>query len=139
MSVVRFRERVYLNYKNTWFLWEPVWEQYRPVEAVRWNGEQYALEDGAYTSDPTSEDYGYGSDKMRELCSALTEKFPANTAVNVLHLPLGPLEWFRDRMVSVSPCASRDISSWKRMAGGRVRTCRAGPRNRFTKRNLIHL
>lgn len=139
MSVVQFRNNAFLNYKNTWFVWESAWERYRPLTALRWTGEQFEIDDRAYTADPTSEDYGYGSDKMRELCDLLTEKFPHDQDVVIHHLPLGNLEWFRDRMVCVSPCAPRDIVSWKRMAGGRTRTCRAGPRNRFTKRTLVHL
>lgn len=139
MSVVRFRGNVYLNYKNYGFVWESAWEGWRPVEALRWNGVAYETDDRAYTADPTSEDYGYGSEKMRQLCEALTEKFPQDGAVEVLHLPLGPVDWFRDRMVAMSPCAPRDVVSWKKMAGGRTRTCRVGPRNRFTKRNFHHV
>jgi hypothetical protein len=139
MSVVRFRDTVYVHYKSRWFVWESAWDGYRPVDALRWTGERFEADDRAYTADPTSEEYGYGSDKMREACEALTEQFPRDKAVDVPHLPLGPLEWFRDRMVSLSPCAPRDNVSWKRMAGGRTRTCRAGPRNRFTKRNFIHV
>lgn len=139
MSVVRFRDTVYLNYKNHWFVWESAWDGWRPVDAVRWTGARFEADDRAYTADPTSDDYGYGSTKMRELCEALTEKFPQTDAPSVPHLPAGPVEWFRDRMVALSPCAPRDMASWKRMTAGRARTCRAGPRNRFTKRSLIHV
>lgn len=139
MSVVRFRDNVFLNYKNTWFVWESAWDGWRPLAALRWDGVRFEVDDGDYMSDPTSENYGYGFAKMREVCEALTEAFPHEPATDIRHLPLGPVEWFRDRMVALSPCAPRDTASWKKMAGGRTRTCRAGPRNRFTKRSLIHV
>lgn len=137
MSVYQFRDSTFLLYKSLWFVWESAWERYRPVDAFRWNGSRFELDDAKYTSDPMDDLYGYGSDSMGELCEVLSEEFPPSSGKPVSHLIVGLSEWFRDRMVPLTPCAPRDVTSWKKMCQGRHRTCRRGPRNKFTKRNPV--
>jgi hypothetical protein len=136
--LVRFQDKVFLNIGSKWFIWESSWDRYRPIDGMKWNGTQFILDDVAYCTDPSSELYGYGSQTMSDFCSALGEKYDATKAKQVDSIAIGnsPI-WFRDRMISLTPCAPKDVASWKRMlCGGRARTCRNITRNRFTKRNL---
>jgi hypothetical protein len=139
MSLVKFNDRTFLDYKGNWFVWEPCWEGFRPVEAMEWDGYTYRIVDGSYCSDPSDVFYGYGSEKMKQVCEALAPLYKDN-AVTTDRLAIGPSEWFRDRRVTLSPCAPRDKESWKRMCRGRVHTCRREQpvRNKFTRRNLRH-
>jgi hypothetical protein len=136
MSLYRFRDSTYLHYKKYWFVWDSAWDGYRPVDALRWTGTTYELVDTTYTHDPLSQFYGYGSAVMKKVCDMLTEKYPKEQASVVKHLSIGPQEWFRDRLVNVSPCAPRDNGSWKKMTMGHRRTCRRGPANKFTHRKI---
>ena len=138
MSVYQFRDSTFLCYKSLWFVWESTWERYRPVDALRWNGTRFEIEDTRYTHDLADPLYGYETASMKELCDRLSSMFPPSSAKPARHLIVGPPEWFRDRMVCLNPCAPRDTASWKKMCQGRHRTCRKGPRNKFTKRNSLH-
>jgi len=131
-----FRDKTFFEYKQYWFVWEPAWESFRPIQSVSWNGYTFQVEDTVYCADPTSELYGYGSEQMREICQLLKDTFQ-NTAVKVSTLPIGT-EWFRDRFVSFTPCAARDIHSWKRMVQNKPRTCRKAPRGKkLTRRTRV--
>ena len=140
MSLVRFLDNVFLISKNRGFLWESAWESFRPIDSVRWTGETFEIVDTSFCTDPTSALWGYGSESMKSACAQLTQAYAPHVpaARPVSTLVFGPVEWFNDRHVVLSPCAPRDNASWKRMCHDRVRTRRAGPRNKFTKRNLLH-
>lgn len=129
-----FQDKVYLEYKQWWFVWEPAWESFRPIEGVVWDGTSFRIQDESFCTDPTSDVYGYGSDKMRQLCGLLQDKYTTN-AVKVSTLPFGT-EWFRDRFVAFTPCAPRDVSSWKRMVRNKPRTCRKSPRGKKLTRRI---
>jgi hypothetical protein len=129
-----FRDNTFLEYKRFWFLWEPAWEAFRPIEGISWDGTTFQLKDDAYCSDPTNRMYGYGSTQMIELCELLKDKYDEDAA-KVSTLPIGT-EWFRDRFVSLTPCASRDIKSWKRMVQNHPRTCRKAPRGKKLTRRI---
>lgn len=130
-----FRDKLFLEYKKWWFVWEPAWEAYRPIEGIVWDGTTFQIQDDMYCSDPTSPMYGYGTNQMRELCTLLQEN--QGTPVKVSTLPFGT-EWFRDRFVAFSPCAPRDVQSWKRMVQNKPRTCRMPPRGKkLTRRTRL--
>jgi len=134
MGLFEFRDNVFLEHKGWWFLWEPAWESFRPVDGVQWDGSTFSINDQAYCSDPTDPLYGYGSAQMKQLCDLLKDKRDAEPVPTAV-LPIGNLEWFRDRRVALTPCAPRDPKSWKRMVQKKPRTCRKAPRgNKFTKR-----
>jgi len=138
MSLVQFQDLVILNYKTLWFLWEPAWETFRPIDAIRWNGVAFVVDDRKYTSDVLSEDYGFGSPTMRKVCEGLTEKFQSriSSAPRVQTPEVGPTEWFRDRFVSFTPCALKDKSSWRKMCRGKHRTLRHAPKLHRTRRHV---
>jgi hypothetical protein len=131
-----FRDKIFLEYKKYWFVWEAAWEEFRPIQGVAWNGETFQIQDDLYCSDPTSELYGYAFPRMKQLCELLKEKYN-DTPVKVSSLPIGT-EWFRDRFVGLTPCAPRDGKSWKRMVQNKQRTCRKAPRGKkLTRRNPL--
>jgi len=136
--LIQFGDRIYLQLKTQWFIWEPAWELYRPIAGLVWNGEKHEIDDTEYCKDPTTELYGFGSEKMKELCEVLTEKFPRENAVRTTSFPIGNATWFRDRMASVTICTPKDIGSWKKMiSNSKARTCKNLTRNRFTRRKLV--
>lgn len=137
MSLSQYGDSVFLNYKQNYFLWEPAWEGFRPVDAVQWTGTSFQIDDSAYTQDITDPLYGYGSESLKKVCDVLTETYgPSVPSAPVIETPeIGPLTWFRDRHVSLTPCTPIDLPSWKRLVRRGRRTCRRGPRNKFTKRN----
>ena len=135
MYLTRFGDNIFLEVKGSWFTWEPCWESFRPVHAVRWDGSTFRTE--FVEGSPLDPLYGYGSEAMKRLCEALSEnlKDRLSNAVPVDTPEVGPLVWFRDRRISVSPCAPLDIASWKRMHRGKPRTCRhVVLKNKFTRR-----
>jgi hypothetical protein len=129
-----FQDKVYLEYKQWWFVWESAWEGFRPIEGVMWTGTAFQIQDLSFCSDPTSELYGYGSEKMRELCMLLSDIQTTDT-IKVSTLPFGT-EWFRDRFVAFTLCAPRDVKSWKRMVKNKPRTCRKEPRGKKLTRRI---
>lgn len=140
MSLVSFQDKTFLEYKKHWFLWEPAWEAFRPIRSVTWTGSRFEIEERDYCDDPSSELYGYASLEMKQLCERLTESYATkvNTATPMTTPEIGPMTWFFDRRVSLSPCADRDKASWKRMTHGRRRTCRRGNAEKFTRRKRVH-
>ena len=134
MSLVKVGDRTLLRLKSVWFLWEPAWESWRPINALAWDGSELRLDDRAYCTDPLDPLYGYGTAKMQELCTLLTKTYPASEAKPGLLPAVGPQEWFYDRFLSLTPCAPRDKASWKRFHKGRYRTPRTAPKTRLTLR-----
>lgn len=138
MSVTEFGDYLFLEYKRYWFVWEPSWESWRPIDGLQWNGTTFVLTDGAYCKDPMDPHYGFGSPQMQTLCGLL-DVTRSNPAKAVDCPAIGETTWFRDRFVSLTPCAPTDMTSWKRLVKGKPRTCRGPPpgKNR-TKRNRAY-
>lgn len=141
MSLFQFQDLVLLQYKTLWFLWEPAWETFRPIDGLRWNGTAFVLDDKKYTAEILSETYGFGSPIMRKLCEELATKFGSNIskAQRVATPQVGETEWFRDRFVSFTPCAPKDKASWKRMCRGKHRTLRSPPKGKRITRRHVHI
>jgi hypothetical protein len=135
MGVYEFRDNTFLEYKGYWFVWEPAWDAYRPIQTVAWTGSTFRIVDEQFCSDPTDPLYGYGSESMMKLCDLLRDRH-ALPPTPVESLPLGRKEWFRDRFVTMDTCAPRTTTSWKTLVQGKGRTCRKAPRGKkFTRRN----
>jgi hypothetical protein len=104
---------------------------------VQWNGSNFVFDDRDYCRDPTDPHYGYGSEVMKDLCDLLGDS-RHELPEEVDCLRIGSPEWFFDRPISLTPCAPRDMASWKRMSKGTHRTLRRlrGSRGRkFTRRS----
>jgi hypothetical protein len=126
-------DRLVLEYRGWWFLWEPAWDSFRPVDGIAWDGTRIVVDDRAYCSDPTDPHYGYGSALMKELCDLLADS-RHDLPTEALWIPIGSPEWFFDRPVTLTPCAPRDHPSWKRLTQGHHRTCRVRRSRKFTRR-----
>lgn len=133
--LARFNDRIFLQ-DGRWFLWDSMLDLFRPIDGYAWNGTRYDLDDRAYRTDPMSKTYCFGTVEMLAHCVELTKKYKHKTVHSVSFLTIGDPVWFRDRPVSFTPCATKDIASWKRLVNGRARTCRQRSNKRFTKRNL---
>lgn len=108
---------------------------YRPIDGLRWTGTDLKLDDRAYCTDPMDDLYGFGTHRMYNHCFNLSQSFgDIENAKPVPFLTIGTPEWFRDRPIALTPCAPRDIESWKRM-NLRRKTVRRHVRKTFTKRN----
>lgn len=130
-----FRDRLVLEYKKWWFVWEEAWEAFRPVNAIAWNGTSFVFDDHEYCSDPTDPLYGYGTHSMKDLCIMLADQKIDEVPEETDTLVTENMEWFFDRRVSITQCAPRDRKSWKRMVQNDGRTCRKAPKgNLFTRR-----
>ena len=138
MSLYKYQNLTFLDYKSNWFLWEPSWSGFRPVTSISWTGTTFYVDDRAYCADPTDPLYGYGSEQMKEACLLLTKKYETGIGDGTpLKSPaVGAVEWFHDRFVSFTPCAPKDMPSWKRLVKGRHDTLRKAPRNKLTRRVL---
>ena len=141
MSLFQFQDLVLLQYKKFWFLWEPAWETFRPIDGIRWSGTAFVLDDKNYTSDLLSEDYGFGTPIMRKLCEQLANRYQSgiSTAKRVHTPEVGETEWFRDRFVAFTPCATKDKSSWRRMCRGKHRTLRHPPKGTHRTQRHVHI
>ena len=135
-----FHDRAYLHIGSRWFVWEPAWRSFRPIDGLAWNGVEFVLDDAAYCSDITDRQYGYGTDDMYQTCAKLTEAWAdkIESAPIAKVLTIGKNEWFFDRPMVLTPCAPRTKESWRAMRLQRrsLRVFRA-PRKTFTKRNQV--
>lgn len=133
-----FRDRLVLEHKGWWFLWEEAWDSFRPIQAIQWDGQSFVFEDQETCSDLLDPLYGYGTQTMKDLCDLLGDASVESVPQEVDTLIVGPSPtWFYDRHVVLHPCAPRDHASWKRMVNGHGRTCRKAPKGkRFTRRIL---
>ena len=135
--LTRFHDRVFLQ-EGRWFLWDPSLGTFRPIDGYAWNGTQHVVLDQAYCSDPMSKLYCFGTPELLAKCVEMTKKYESKIAnvPSALYLAIGDFVWFRDRPVTFTSCAPRDLASWKRLVNGHARTCKRRSNKRFTKRNL---
>ena len=125
-----FRDRLILEYKGWWFVWEEAWDGFRPVDRIQWDGSRFVLEDRSYCKDPTDPLYGYGSQNMKEFCELLGDRRNEEVPMEVKSLESTSPEWFFDRYVALTACAPRDHASWKRMSQGKYTTLRKAPKGK---------
>jgi hypothetical protein len=139
MSVVEFGDHTFLEFKTYWFVWEPSWDKWRPIQGFEWNGTSFVIDDGAYCNDPLDPYYGFGSPQMMKLCELLEFKRKEGQPKEVDSPVIGERTWVRDRYVAVTACAPTDLASWKRLVKGKPRTCRRPPPGKkLTKRNRAY-
>lgn len=133
--LIRCRGHVFARDGTQWFVWEPQWDSMRPIDGFGWNGTTYVLLDEAYTVDPFSPHFGFGSAEMEECAVALTDRVISDLdkAREVPHVLIGTPTWFRDHWVVLAPGASGH--GHREFLGQRARTARRAPRGqRSTKR-----
>lgn len=136
--LVRFADHIFLTQNNQTFIWDTAIGMFRPIHSFGWDGYRIDINDVCYTADPTDNTYGFGTPEMYKVCMDLTNTYESKlgAAPTSTFLSAGDVVWFRDRPITFTPCAPRDIHSWKRLVKQHPRTLRSHKSNRFTKRNL---
>jgi hypothetical protein len=130
-----FRDRLLLEHKGWWFVWEEAWDKFRPIQSIQWDGTRFVFDDQLYCKDPTDPLYGYGSQTMKDFCDLLGDYRLEELPLTVQSLESTNPEWWFDRRITLTPCAPRDHASWKRMVQNKGRTCRKAPTGKkFTRR-----
>ena len=148
MELCTFHGQIYGKYQNQLFIFESLWDSFRPIEKVAWNGENYVAVDGLYKTDLFDDNYGYGSLQMKALCRKLVQETELADAKEVTD-PLtfwkwcGEKEakWWYDRAcVFTDKCVPRDSNEWKKYLyylNVRAKTLRRPLVGRFTRKRLV--
>lgn len=146
-SICLFQDRYYGKLDSHLFVFEPLWDSFRPIEKVGWNGSKFEIIDDKFKIDLFSKTYGYGSLEMKALCRRLSEIVELSYA-NEITDPIvfwkwcneSNVKWWKDRpCVFAYPCSTRDTDSWKRYVSyiqSRPKTLRNIQRMKMTKRLL---
>jgi hypothetical protein len=144
MSLATWKGKVYLKYSKRLFCWESHWNIFRPIESIDWNGEPIWQD-----RDIFSATYGFGSEEMKKVCDALTDKFQdkLEEAISLASIealwswaeyPLG--QWVFDRRIVHCACEEPTRASWTRFLetqGLRRKTLKQNMRkNTYTKHRL---
>jgi hypothetical protein len=145
MELIKFRDQIYGKHLSELFLFDTLWESFRPINGVVWNGEALVVDDSRFKLDLFDENYGYGSTEKKRLCKYLTE----NTEISTIHEFSNPIEfwkwsgqqnvkWWKDRpIVFENSCIDRETNSWKnylRYLNSRAKTLRRSLKGRLTRR-----
>jgi hypothetical protein len=121
MELREFHGRIYGKYLKQLFVFESIWDSFRPITSVGWNGHTFEVVDRQYKQEFLGKFYGYGSPEMKEVCRRLTETIelgdaPVITDPVVFWKWLGVCDakWWNDRpCVFASRCVDRSKTSWK--------------------------
>lgn len=145
MDLRVFGDRIYGKANGQLFVFESMWDSFRPIERVGWNGQKYVIVDTKYKEDIFDNNYGYGSLEMKALCRKYSQQTELNDATEIKD----PIEfwkwcgekevkWWKDRPIVFSDsCVSRETDSWKKYLGYlnvRAKTLRQPIRGRLTRR-----
>ena len=135
--LVTFQGHTFLH-EGRWFIWDTGMDLFRPIDNFAWDGNSWVVDDRSYRKDPLEKTYGFGSVETLVRCVKLGETYgdKIESAPVSSYLAIGTPEWFRDRPVTFTHKAPRDVGSWKRLVKGRARTCKKRSSNKFTKRTL---
>jgi hypothetical protein len=121
MELCEFHGRIYGKYSKQLFVFESIWDSFRPITSVGWNGQSFEVVDRAYKQDFFGKFYGYGSPEMKEICrrlSIITELGDAKVISDPIifwrWVGITDAKWWNDRpCVFTSKCVDTSKSSWK--------------------------
>lgn len=136
----RFGGHVFKKVDAQWFIWEPHWDSFRPIDGFGWNGVTYEVMDTTYTTDPFSDTFGYGTLEMQKICQEITDASvqDIDSAPEVSFALVGAPTWVRDRwVVLANPDAA---STWRKHLSyirSRAHTCRKVPRGQKTTKRIL--
>lgn len=145
MELRIFQDRIYGKANNQLFVFESVWDSFRPIERVAWNGDKFEIIDTKFKPDLFDENYGYGSLVMKAECRKYSNEADLENVTEIKD----PVEfwkwsgekeakWWNDRaIVFANPCVPRDIESWKKYLhylNVRAKTLRQPLKGRITRR-----
>jgi hypothetical protein len=144
MELRTFHGRVYGKYENQVYVFEPIWDSFRPIERVGWDGKQFSIVDAKYKQDLFSTFYGFESLEQKIFCRNLLDETEIETSIEITD-PILFWKWFgekeaklfKDRpCVFASPCVEKDWKRYLEYLKVRPRTLRRFPTGRVTKRLL---
>jgi hypothetical protein len=121
MELCEFRGRIFGKHSKQLFTFESVWDSFRPIASVGWNGHEIVCVDAEYKKDFFSPVYGYGSPEMKEVCRHLTQNTELGDAKEIVDplsfwrwCGISDAKWWNDRAcVFSSKCIDTSKSSWK--------------------------
>jgi hypothetical protein len=121
MEMCEFQGRIYGKYSKQLFIFESVWDSFRPITSVGWNGHTFEVVDKAYKQDFFGKFYGYGSPEMKEICRRLTlvtelgdAKIITDPIIFWRWMGITDAKWWNDRpCVFTSKCVDTSKFSWK--------------------------
>jgi hypothetical protein len=145
MEICSFHDRIYGKKDNQLFVFETLWDSFRPIKKVAWNGESYSILDHEYKTDLFDNNYGYGSLVMKAKCRELTQNTELEEAKEIVD-PLAfwkwcgetEAKWWYDRVcVFTDSCVPKDNKSWKsyiKYLQTKPKTLRRPLKGRMTRR-----
>ena len=145
MELYSFHDRIYGKKDGQLFVFESVWDSFRPIERVAWDGELYRIIDSKYKQDLFDDNYGYGSLNMKAKCRELIQTTELDDAKEIVD-PIAfwkwcgetDAKWWLDRAcVFADPCVPKDQSNWKKYLKYlqvRAKTLRRPLKGRMTRR-----
>lgn len=145
MELCSFRDRIYGKKDKQLFIFETIWDSFRPIEKVAWNGDSLSILDSKYKTDLFDDHYGYGSLNMKALCRELSQKADLSEAKEITE-PLAfwkwcgetEAKWWYDRACVFSDaCVPKDQNTWKsyiKYLQTKPKTLRRPLRGRMTRR-----
>ena len=145
MELIQFRDQIYGKHLTELFLFDSLWECFRPIKGLVWNGKALVPDDVEYKTDLFDENYGYGTIEKKRLCKLLTESTELSSSKEITN-PVDfwkwsgqqNVKWWKDRpVVFENPCVTREQSGWRSYLGylnTRARTLRQPIRGRLTRR-----
>jgi hypothetical protein len=113
MELIKYKNTLYGRVGSDLFIWDSVWETFRPISKLGWNGSILTHID-MFKDDLLNPWYGFGSSEQKERCRQLTETVELSEYGTDISKLFTQEEWLRDRKVPLLPCAPRNSASWIR-------------------------
>jgi hypothetical protein len=145
MELCTFRDRIYGKKDKQLYVFESLWDSFRPIERVAWNGDNLVIIDAKYKPDLFDDNYGYGSLNMKALCRELSQTIELSKATDIYDPVIfwkwcGETEakwWFDRACVFADSCVPKDQQNWKsyiKFLQTRSKTLRRPLKGRMTRR-----
>jgi hypothetical protein len=144
MELRTFYNRIYGKYDKQLYVFEPLWDSFRPIERVGWNGKQFSIVDSKYKQDIFSRTYGFEGLEQKNLCKKLLDETELEHSVEIID-PVTFWKWcgeteaklFKDRpCVFANSCVEKDWKKYLKYLEVKPRTLRTFNLGRTTKRLL---
>ena len=144
MELRTFYNRIYGKYEKQLYVFEPLWDSFRPIERVGWNGKQFSIVDSKYKQDIFSRTYGFEGLEQKNLCKKLLDETELEHSVEIID-PVTFWKWcgeteaklFKDRpCVFANSCVEKDWKKYLKYLEVKPRTLRTFNLGRTTKRLL---
>jgi hypothetical protein len=145
MELVKFRDQIYGKHLSEIFLFETLWETFRPIKGLVWDGKALITDDAEYKTDLFDENYGYGTIEKKRLCKILTETTEFSNARELV-CPVEfwkwtgqqNVKWWKDRpVIFESSCMDKENSGWRnylKYLNTRAKTLRRPIGGKLTRR-----